>query len=146
MATLSVNGFDDLTISLEALIEGGEDLAQDMLEAEADIVEAKQKSVGRTMGVYDESSGSSIHVVNKVTHGKMQNKDDEYRMFVYPQGSRTRANTTSTNSEIGFINEYGKTGQAARPWITTANSQCEEQALDAAEDVYNKYLKENNLT
>lgn len=145
MATLSVDGLKEFEMSLEAIVEGGKSLAKQILEAEAAVVEAKQKSVGRAMGVYDETSGSSIHVINKVTHGKMQSKNNEYRMFVYPQGTRTRGYTESTNSEIGFINEYGKTGQAARPWISTADSQCEEQALDAAGEVFDKFLEENGL-
>ena len=143
MATMSVNGFEGVNVSFNALLQGGKALATDMLTAEAEIVQAKQKSVGRQMGVYDPSS--SVHTVEKVTHGNVVKKDDEYRMFVYPQGSRTRGNTTTRNAEIAFINEYGKTGQAARPWITTANAQAEEKALDAAEDVYDKFLKENDL-
>lgn len=139
MATFSINGIDDCLDDFKAMLEGGKDLANDMLLAEADIVEDKQKSVGRSMGVYDETS--NIHVVNKIGHTKIKKDSDGYKMFVYPQGKRTRNGITTTNSEIAFINEYGKSGQPARPFITTANAQAEAKAIDAAEKVYDNWLK-----
>ena len=139
MAAFTVSGIENLSFDVFLELE---DTAEEMLLAEAEIVEAKQKSVGKSMGVYDENS--NIHVINKITHGKLIKADDEYRIFVYPQGKRTRYNTTSTNSEIAFMNEYGKAGQPARPWITTANAQAEESALDAAEKIFDTWLKEND--
>ena len=66
-------------------------------------------------------------------------------MSVYPQGSRKRGNTTTSNSEIAFINEFGKHGQPPRPFIQTANEKYADRAVDAAFDVYDEYLRSRNL-
>lgn len=63
-------------------------------------------------------------------------------MYVYPQGTNERGNR---NAEVAFINEFGKHGQPARPFIKTANEEAADTAVEAAAKVYDKYLKSKNL-
>ena len=43
-------------------------------------------------------------------------------------------------AEIAFINEFGKKNQPARPFISQANESNAGAAVDAAADVYDRYL------
>lgn len=52
MASLSVDGLDDLMLSLEDVAAIPDDVAAAMLDAEAQVVEEAQIAQGMTMGVY----------------------------------------------------------------------------------------------
>ena len=73
---------------------------------------------------------------------------DGQEISVYPQGSRTRGRykkSTTRNAEIAFVNEYGKRGQKARPFIRDANAESESKMEKAAFRIYDNYLKSKNL-
>ena len=57
-------------------------------------------------------------------------------------GTRRRGNTTTRNAEIAFVNEYGKKGQPARPFIGTAMSRNEEAITAPAEKVIGDWIEE----
>lgn len=102
--------------------------------------------MAKSMGVYD-SSGRNVggHVADSIKVSKTYKSADGAVQYVYPKGSRRRNNTTSSNSEIAFINEFGKQGQAPRPFIRTANETSVPAAVEAAEKVYDNFLKTKNL-
>ena len=60
-------------------------------------------------------------------------------------GSRTRGKTTTRNAEIAFINEFGKKGQAARPFVKEAKEMSEGPAGAAGEAVLNEWLNSIGL-
>ena len=47
--------------------------------------------------------------------------------------------------ERAYIDEYGKRGQPARPFIRTANERAEPKAAQAGEKVYGAFLDRHGL-
>lgn len=65
-------------------------------------------------------------------------------IYVYPKGTRKHGNKRRA-AEVAFVNEFGKAGQPARPFIQTANEKAADAATDAAARVYDSFLKSKNL-
>ena len=140
MAQFSVNGLDDLMEDLLAIEELPDETAEKMLTAEAEVVEEAQVSTGMNMGVY--RTGETLR---SITHGKMKRgKDGDRSMYVYPQGTNENGDR---NAEVAFINEYGAParGIEPRPFIRTANESAADTAVNAVADVYDEFLKAQNL-
>lgn len=147
MPRLSTNGMAELIVDLAAVHEETGEMIKEMLDAEAKIVLDAQKKMAKSMGVYD-TSGRNIggHMADSITVGSRVYKSaDGAVQYVYPKGRRRRKNTSSSNSEIAFINEFGKHGQPPRPFIRTANEASADAAVAAAEKVHDKFLKSKNL-
>lgn len=138
MASFGVNGLDDLMLSLTEVIELPDETAEEMLEAEAEVVEEAQRYTGMRMGVH--RTGVNL---SSIRRGKMKRgKDGGRAMYVTPQGTNENG---VRNAEVAFINEFGKRGQPARPFIKSANEEAAEAAVEAAAEVYDKFLKSKNL-
>ena len=140
MAHLSVNGLDGLLDDLQSIEELPDEVAEEMLDAEAAIVEEAQVYTGMKMGVY--RTGDTLR---SITHGKMKRgRDGQRAKYVYPQGTNEKGERTAT---VAFINEFGapQRGIAARPFIRTANELSADEAVEAAADVYDQFLKSKNL-
>lgn len=75
---------------------------------------------------------------------KLKVKGASRAIYVSPKGTRSDGNKRR-NAEVAFVNEYGKAGQPARPFINTANEKSADAAVEAAAGVYDKYLKSKNL-
>lgn len=137
-ANLETAGLDDLMLDLEAIMDIPDEVAEKILLAEAEIVERVQKETGKAMGVH--RTGVTLAAI---THGKMKRASTGDReVYVYPQGVNAEGNR---NAEVAFINEYGKRGQKARPFIRTANEKSADEAADAAALVYSEFLASKNL-
>lgn len=136
MATIDIGDLEALCMDMKELANIPISVIDEMLNAEADIIIEAQKKSAVSMGVQD--TGLSISSIGK---GKPSTTIDGRVISVYPRGTRTRNGITTRNGEIAFINEFGKRGQPARPFIATANEQNADKAIDAAEQVYNNYLK-----
>ena len=138
MAKLSVDGLDDLILSLEEIAAIPDDVAAAMLEAEAQVVEEAQIAQGMTMGVYD--TGQTLRSIRR---GKMKKARDGSRVvYVTPQGVNERG---ERNAAVAFINEYGKRDQPARPFIATANEAAATPAVEEAGKIYDKWLKDKGV-
>ena len=140
MADVSTSGLDELLDDLESIIELPDEIVLEMLTAEAEVVAEAQAAEAKAMGVYDTGT-----TVKRITHGKkLTVRDDERCLYVYPNGTRSDGNKRRV-AEVAYVNEYGKIGQAARPFIKTANEKAADPAIEAAAQVYDKYLKSKNL-
>lgn len=140
MANISVIGLDSLMEDIEAAAELPDSVAEDMLDAEAGIVEEAQVYTGMKMGVY--RTGVTL---SSITHGEMKTEKDGGRIkYVGPQGVNENGDR---NAEVAFINEFGapNRGIVARPFIRTANEVAAGEAVAAAMEVYDDYLKKQNL-
>ena len=80
-----------------------------MLYAEADVVEPAIKAKALAYGVNDTGK-----LVNTIKRGKVKRSADGRALSVSAQGSRTRGGITTRNSEIAFLNEYGKRNVPAK--------------------------------
>lgn len=100
MAKLSVNGLDELMLSLEEIASIPDDVAKAMLDAEAQVVEEAQIAEGMSMGVYD--TGQTLRSIHR---GKMKRGRDGARaVYVTPTGKNDKG---ERNAAVAFINEYG---------------------------------------
>lgn len=140
MADLSVDGLDELVSSIADIAELPGEVAAEMLGAEAKIVIARQKATGSAMGVRDTGL-----LLDSIRQKPAKKTKDGYSVQLSFSGSRRRGNRSTKNSEIAFINEFGKRGQPARPFIKTANEQSADEAAEAAARVYEAWLAKQGL-
>jgi hypothetical protein len=125
MATVTLEGFTELDAMFKKLGDVPWDVTKAALDQMGEAGEDAVRRTGRSMGVRDPESG--VHILDKVTHTKPKQTDDGGFCKVTFSGSRRRGNTTTRNSEIAFINEYGKENQPARPFIRQAGAQYGDQ-------------------
>lgn len=140
MAKLEFNDIDGLILDMDELANMPDSVLTEMLNAEADIIVEAQKSKAMSMGVVD--TGLTAASIQK---GKQKKTNSGRSIYVYPKDSRTRNGRKTQNAEIAFINEFGKRGQPARPFIKAANEEKAGAAVEAAEKIYDDYLKSKNL-
>lgn len=133
MAKLNIGGFDKISMTMEELGKLPESVLDEMLLAEAEVVLKAQKSKGRAYGVH--KTGVTL---NSIKVGKPRKAKDGKSISVLPAGTNATGNR---NAEVAFVNEYGKKGQPARPFIRDANEGASEGAVSAAEKVYIKWLE-----
>lgn len=143
MAEFSCNGLDGLMLSLQEIAEIPENVQDEMLQAGAEVVAKAQREKVLAYGIYDGSSPK--HVADTIKPGKVKLKKGQRIIYVSPTGSRRRGNTTTRNTEILFVNEYGKRGQKARPAIRDANEASAEATTAAQAAVHDKWLKSKDL-
>lgn len=139
MARFEVNGLDALSDDLASLASLPDSVIEEMLNAEADIIEEAQRQTAREMLVGEYATGTTAASIKK---GKVKKTARGKSITVSPQGSNKRG---TRNAEVLFINEYGKKGQPARPAVRTANERAEKEAVEAGEKVLNDFLDSKNL-
>jgi len=140
MATLELVGFENLEDAFRRISEIPFDVTAEALDAMAEVATEKIRSTGETMGVRDPDS--DVHILDKVKKASKARKTDSggYLNITFT-GTRKRGNTTTRNAEIAFVNEYGKKGQPARPFIGTAMSRNEDAITAQAEKVIGDWIE-----
>lgn len=133
MATVEVQGFADLDKMFKDLGEIPFEVTSAALDAMAAEAESAVYQTGMAMGVRDPES--SVHILDKLRHSKPKQTEDGGVAYVTFSGSRTRGNTRTRNAEIAFVNEYGKQGQPARPFIRQAAEQYADQIAAPGEKI-----------
>lgn len=142
MANLSTSGLEELLGDLESIAEIPDATILEMLTAEAEVIAEAQEAEARAMLAGEYGIGKTAQ---SITYDKkLKVTSDGKAIHVYPKGTRSDGNRRSV-SEVAFINEFGKSGQPARPFIRIANEKRGDAAVDAAAQVYDKYLKSKNL-
>ena len=140
MATLSFDGFSALKLSIEQLAAIPPDVKSEMLNDAIDIIVDAQKAKAEAYGVVD-----SHTMIDSIKKGKPKIGTDEISIACTPEGTRTRGGTKTRNAEIAYINEYGKEGVDARPFMRDANAEAEGPAVEAAENKYHNWLDKIGL-
>lgn len=139
MAKFEVNGLDALIGDLEAIAKLPDSVGEDILNAEADIVEAEQRKTARDMLKGPYTTGKTESSIKRT---KVKKTASGKALTIYPQGTRGKGKRAA---EVAFINEYGKRGQPARPFIRVANERAEPKAAKAGEKVYGDFLNRHGL-
>ena len=139
MAEFGVTGLDELMLSMQEIAQIPDDV-DEILNAQADVTVEAQKAAGRQMGVED--TGITLQKLKK---GRVKLRKGQRVLYITPTGSRKRGKTRTRNAEIAFINEFGKKGQKARPFIKLGNEKSAEAATAAGFRVYDRWLKSKNL-
>lgn len=140
MAEFGVTGLDELMLSMQEIAQIPDDVVDEILNAQADVTVEAQKAAGRQLGVED--TGITLQKLKK---GRIKLRKGQRVLYITPTGSRKRGKTRTRNAEIAFINEFGKNGQKARPFIKLGNEKSAEAATAAGFRVYDWWLKSKNL-
>ena len=139
MARLTVNGLDALVGDLAEVASLPDSVIEELLNAEADVIEAEQRKTVREMLSGPYATGATAASIRK---GKVKKTPSGKSITVAPKGTNKRG---IRHAEVLFINEYGKKGHPARPAVRTANTRAEKPALDAGEKVFNDFLDKKGL-
>ena len=139
MASLELTGFDDLEDAFRRISEIPFDVTAEALDAMAAVAADAIRSTGESMGVRDPES--DVHILDRIKPRKpKKTTEGGYEMISFT-GTRRRGNTTTRNAEIAFVNEYGKKGQPARPFIGTAMNRSADRIQDQAEKVIGDWIE-----
>lgn len=147
MARFDVSGADAFLAGLEDMIEDLPQLRDEILEAEADVIEpALRQSIADTRLIRSNKLKNSI----KRRKGKSAGVPV---IWIGPSGEHHRYLPGAGKSgivsagRVGYIGEYGipSRGIHGREWLRKGIERSQDKAFDAAEAVYDKHLKKNNL-
>lgn len=139
MASFELYGFDGLQDALQRISQIPDSVKKEALDQMAQVAADKIQSTGQTMGVRDPESDE--HILDRIKPGKAKTSERGGYKMVNFSGSRRRGRTSTRNAEIAFVNEYGKRGQAARPFIGTAMSQNADAITAPAEKVIGDWIE-----
>lgn len=117
------------------------DITAEALDAMAEVASKEIKSTGEMMDVRDEES--NVHILDKIVTKAAKKTEDGGREAITFDGSRRRGSrgTSTRHAEIAFVNEYGKRGQSARPFIKTALEKNNEQISAPAEKIIGDWIE-----
>ena len=107
MGTMSVSGLDDLIGDLDELARLPDSVTDQMLNAEADVIEAAQRSEASRMWKGPYYTGTTAASIKK---GKIKRTGLDKSITVAPQGHNKRG---TRNAEVAFVNEFGKEANRA---------------------------------
>ena len=138
MARIDASDWDALALDMEAITTLPRAVLDEMILAEAEVIKEAQSKEAESMlqGPYYQGAVAKAVHVNHPTRSP-----DGVSVTITFKGSQHG----NRLGEIAYVNEYGKHGQAARPFINTANERKAEPAVEAAAAVYDKYLAEHGL-
>lgn len=139
MASLELQGFDSLEDAFRRIADIPFSVTEEALDAMAEVAKEKIRSTGESMGVRDPESDT--HILDKLKRNKAKKTDSGGYETITFTGSRTRGNTKTRNAEIAFVNEYGKRGQAARPFIGTAMNKDADAIQDPADKIIGDWIE-----
>lgn len=132
------------TVGLEEVLKAFEKREQatvaavpKMLKAGATVLVEAQKAEAAAMGI-----GGGF--VNSIKDTSVKGDDMEKHIEVYPQGRADHGNDKKGTkgkvryATIGFVEEYGKSGQQARPYMTVANEKARERVAAAQLEIWER--------
>ena len=141
MASLELQGFENLEDAFRRISEIPFSVTSEALDGMAEVAAGKIRDQGERMGVRDPESDE--HILDRIKTGKpKQTESGGYETITF-SGSRTRGKSRTRNAEIAFVNEYGKRGQAARPFIGLAMTQNEDAILQPAEKTIGDWIEKS---
>ena len=139
MAKFNTFGLDEAIAAFGRISNIPDETRDKALDAMADVAKAAVKAQGEAMGVRDPDS--QVHILDVITTTDPEKTPTGGREDITFKGKRTRGNTKTRNAEIAFINEYGKTGQPARPFIRQASESAGDRIAAAGEKVIGDWFE-----
>ena len=139
MATLEIQGMDELNAALARIGTLPADVKNRALNQMADVAMTAIKRSGESLGVRDPDS--DVHILDKITTAKPKLSESGGSQDITFSGSRRRGSKSTRNAEIAFINEYGKRGQSQRPFIGKAMNESEEKIAAAGGEVLGAWIE-----
>lgn len=127
------DGMDQFMTGFNYIQDLPQSVQAEMLKAEGEVIKRAQATTADSMlqGPYNKGAvASAIYV------GQPKFRYSTGTCYVAYRGTQHG----NRIAEIAFINEYGKDKQPARPFIRTANELYGDEAVEAAAEVYDKFL------
>jgi Bacteriophage protein of unknown function (DUF646). len=128
MAEFQTKGLEELEEAFLRQEETAIECVEEMLVAGAEILVEAQRAEAASMGI-NETSG----FIQSIKPTSIKKSGTESSIEVYPQGNAPHGNDIKGKkgkvryATIGFVNEYGTSRKAARPYMTVANEKAEER-------------------
>lgn len=132
MARFSGSGFDELNNVYHELKDIPQDVTEEMLETMGSVAMERIRETGEAMGVRDPES--TEHILDKLRLTKVTFLRDGGLLYVKFKGNRANRKKKTRNTMIAFINEFGKRGQPARPFMKTALDKSADEISQAGAD------------
>ena len=139
MARVELNGLDDLNAAFGRIADIPWDVTEKALNAMAEAAAEKIKTRGESLHIRDPES--NVHILDKIKPAKAKKTDAGGYQDITFSGTRTRGKSKTRNAEIAFINEYGKTGQPARPFMGPAMEENTESIADPGLDIVGDWIE-----
>lgn len=139
MAEFTTVGLEEIEKEFLRMEEAAVTAVPKMLKAGADVLVEAQRAEALAMGLNETGS-----FVKSIKATAVKGNDTEKYVDVYPQGRAKHGNdrkgdkSNVRNATIGFVAEYGKSRQQARPYMTTANAKAHEKVIDAELEVWER--------
>lgn len=141
MASLELQGFENLEDAFQRISEIPFSVTGEALDGMAEVAMEKIYDQGQRMGVRDPES--DVHILDKIKNNKPKQTESGGYETISFSGSRQRGKSRTRNAEIAFLNEYGKRGQPARPFIGLAMTQNEDAILQPAEKTIGDWIEKS---
>lgn len=141
MAQLEMIGMDELFNEMLKMGEDTGQVASDMLEAATPILEkALEQSANRhgfaAPGKTGRGTGDMIASIDNF--GVEMTRDGKLKTVVRTMSKDRHGNY---NSEVAFVQNYGRSNMPATHWIDQAIAECENSVLEAMTEVWEKFLE-----
>lgn len=140
MAKMTVVGIDDLENAFINIADIPFEVTAEALSQMADVAAGEIKRSGESMGVRDPKS--DVHILDNVEPGTPKKTHGGGTCAISFSGSRKRGKKNTRNAEIAFINEFGKPGQPARPFVRKGMEQGTEKIVQAGQKVIAAWIEE----
>lgn len=123
MAKFETAGFEEIEKQFLRRAENAVKAVPRMLQKGAQVLAEAQRREIEQMDIVDKGE-----LMRSVKPTKVKQKDECSYIDVYPQGTDSKG---VRNAEKGFIAQYGKSNEPARPWMTAANAKSADAVHDA---------------
>lgn len=140
MASFRVDGLDDLIESTSHMSRIPDGVKSNILTAMGEVIRKAQAALADRILSGPYATGGTARALSL---SKPKLDGGENRISVTFKGSRQRGGEKkpTRNAVIAFINEFGKRGQPARPFIKQANDQAGDEAVEAGARVFYDWLE-----
>lgn len=135
------SGLDDLLRDMEALTALPEPVLNKMNDVQAEVVARYQREAAQGLNIAGYGTGQTASAVTTKS-SRYSARAGTHQAYVTFKGVRKDGKRAA---EVAFLNEFGSKTISARQWIRLANERASQEALAAAERVYDQYLKTRNL-
>lgn len=125
MAKFEVSGLDKVQAQIDKRAASTVNAIPSMLKAGAAVLVKAQQEQANIMFTGDRSTGD---LAKSIKAGSVKGNDTERYIEVYPQGTDRHG---VRNAEKGFVQQYGRSNMAARPWFSTANEKAGDDVSEA---------------
>lgn len=146
MARFEISGTDIIASGLQDMLDDLPQLRDDILKAEADVIEQYMIQSITSNGLVRSGVLRQSIRQRKRKDSIAVGPDGEHHRYT-PSGKRSGANGIVTAGYVGYVHNYGipRRGIPAREWAEKAVEKGQGPAMDAAEKVYDEFLKKHDL-